>query len=95
MYMPSYLPRPQAQQSSMQAERKELAMQHQELEARELEAERRTRALNLIAVRDAETNSAAPCVRSSQTHTSQEQAPIKPKRASSKVPSQRSLPLNC
>ena len=46
------MPRPQAQQSSMQAEREELTMQHQELEAKELEVERRTRALNLNAVRD-------------------------------------------
>ena len=38
----------------------QLAMQCQELEARELEVERRTRALNLNAVRDAETNSAPP-----------------------------------
>ena len=91
MYMPSYLPRPLAQQSSMQAKREELAMQCQELEARELEVERRTRALNLNAVRDAENRSAAPSVRSSRTHISQEQAPIKPKR--SQVASQRSLPL--
>ena len=48
MYIPSYLPRPQAQQSSC-------AMQRQELESRELEFERRTGALNLYAVRDAET----------------------------------------
>ena len=47
------------------------------MEARELEIERRTRALNLNAVRDAETKSAAPSVRSSMTHTSQEQARIK------------------
>ena len=60
VYMPNYLPRPQAQQSSMQAEHEELAMQRQELEARELEVEWRTRAPNLNAVRDAETKSAAP-----------------------------------
>ena len=77
MYMPSYLPRPQAQWSFLEAEHEELAMQHQELEARELEVERRTRALNLNAVRDAETKSAAPSVRSSRTCTSHEQAPIK------------------
>ena len=47
MYMPNYLPWPQAQQSSTQAEREELAMQRQDLEARELEVERKTRALNL------------------------------------------------
>ena len=40
------------------------AIQRQDLEARELEVERRTRALNLNAVRDAEIRSAAPSVRS-------------------------------
>ena len=68
VYMPSCLPQPQAQQSSMQAEYKELAMQRQELEARGLEVERRTRALNLNAVRDAENRSAATSVRISRTH---------------------------
>ena len=68
-------------------------MQRQELEARELEVEQRTRALNLNAVRDAETKSAAPSVRSSWTHISQEQASIKQKRASSQAVSQRFLPL--
>ena len=34
MYMPNNLPEPQAAQSSMQVEREELGMQHQELEAR-------------------------------------------------------------
>ena len=92
MYMPNYLPRPQAQQSSTQAEREELAMQRENLEARELEVERRTRALNLNDVRDAETRSAAPSASSSQTRTPQEQAPIKPRCASSQVASQRSLP---
>ena len=37
MYMSSYLPRPLAQQSSMQARREELARQHHDLQARELE----------------------------------------------------------
>ena len=87
------MPRPQIQQSSPQAEHEELAMQRQELETRKLEVERRIRALNLNAVRDAETKSAAPSVKSSQTRTSQEQAPIKPERASSHAASQRSLPL--
>ena len=91
--MPSYLPWPQVQQSSTQAECEQLAMQRQELEARELKGERRTRDLILKAVREAETKSAAPSVRSSRTHTSQEEAPIKPKRASSPVAYQRSLPL--
>ena len=93
MYIPNYLPRPQAQQSSTQAEHEELAMQHQDLEARELDVERRTRALNLNAVRDAETRSTDPSARSSRTHTFQEQAPIKPKCASSQVACHRSLSL--
>ena len=41
MCMPSYLPQPQIQQSSAQAELEQLALQSQELEARELEVERR------------------------------------------------------
>ena len=44
MYMPSYLPRPLAQQSTMQAEHEELAMQCHDLKARELEVEQITRA---------------------------------------------------
>ena len=92
MYMPNYLPRPPAQQSSMQAEREELAMQHHDLEARELEVEWRTRALNINAVRDSEAKSTAPVADSSCSHT-QEQAPLRPKHASSQVASQRSLPL--
>ena len=90
MYMPNNLSMPEAQQSSTQAEREKLAMQRQDLEAKELKVERRTRALNLNAVRDAETKSAA---RSSKTHISHKQAPVMPKRASSQVTSQRSLPL--
>ena len=70
VYMPNYLPQPQAQQSSTQVEREEVAVQRQDLEARELEAERRTRALNLNAVRDAETKSPAPSNRSSWTRIS-------------------------
>ena len=93
MYMPSYLPWPQMKQPSTRSERELLAVQRQELKARELEVERRTRALNLNAIRDAETRSAAPSVRSSRTCNSQEQAPIKPKRACSQAASQRSLPL--
>ena len=56
--MLSYLPRPQELPGYTQAE--ERALLRQELEARELEAEGRTRALNLNAVIDAETKSAAP-----------------------------------
>ena len=92
VYMPSYLPLSQAQQSSTQVECEELAMQRQESEAGELEVEMRTRALNLNVVRDTENRSATPSVRSSRTGTSQEQSPIKPKRTSSQVASQRSLP---
>ena len=78
----------------MLAEREELAMQCQELEARGLEVERRTRALNLNAVRDAESKSAAPSARSSRTRFfSQEQAAVMPKHASPQVASQRPLPL--
>ena len=76
VYMPSYPPRPQ--QSSTQSER-------------ELLAESRTKALNLNAVRDAETRSAFPSGRSSRTLAPQEQALIKPERVSSQATSQRSL----
>ena len=94
MFMPSYLPRPQMEQSSTQSEREQLSMQSQELEARELEVKRRTRALNLNAVRDAEIKSTGPSVRSSRhILLNQEQAPIRPKRASSQVAFQISLPL--
>ena len=79
--------------SSTQSEHELFAIQREDLEARELEVERRTRALNLNAVRDAEIRPAAPSLRSSQTRTSQEQAPIKPKHANSHAASQRSLPL--
>ena len=47
------------------------------------------RALNLNCVRDAEAKSAAHMAGSSCSHT-QEQAPLKPKHASSQVTSQRS-----
>ena len=90
--MPSCLPRLQMEQSSTQSEHELLAMQRQDLEARELEVERRTRALNLNAVGDAETRSAAPSVRGSQAHTTQEQAPSIPKRASSQTASQTPFP---
>ena len=59
MYMPSYMPRLPAQQPSMQAELEELARQLHDLEAREVEVKRRTRALNLNAVRDARVTAAA------------------------------------
>ena len=83
MYMLSYLPRPPAQQASMQAEREELARQHHDLEARELDVEWRNRALNLNAVRDARV---APVAGSSHSRA-REQAPWKPKRSSSQVAS--------
>ena len=60
MYMLSYIPRSPAQQASMQAELEELARQRHDLEARELEVERRTRAPNLNVVRDARVMTAAP-----------------------------------
>ena len=75
----------------MQVQHEELARQPHDLETRELEVERRSRALNLNAVRDAEAKSAAPVAESSCSHT-QEEAPLKmSKRASSQVTSQRSL----
>ena len=56
---PMYMPRPPAQQASMQAKLEELARQGHDLETRELEVERRTRALNLNAVRDARVTAVA------------------------------------
>ena len=85
MYMPSYLPRPQMEPSSTQSEREQLAIQRQELEVKELEVKRRTQALNLNTIRDAETRSAAPFVRSSWIRPSEEQTPIKPKRNASSL----------
>ena len=58
--MPSYMLRPPAQQASMQTELEELARQPHDLEATELEVEKRTGALNLDAVRDAIVTAAAP-----------------------------------
>ena len=74
----------------MQAKREDLGRQCHDLEARELEGKRRTRAVNLDAVRDAKVKAAAPVTGSSHSHT-QEQAPLKPKCANSQVSSQRSL----
>ena len=85
---------PLAQQSSMQAEREELARYRQDLDCRELEVNQITRALNLNAVRDAEAKSAAPMAGSNCSRT-QEQAPLKQKCASSQVfqrPFQRVFP---
>ena len=56
----------------------------------ELEVEQRTRAPELNAVRDARVTAAAPVAGSSHSRT-MEQAPLKPRRASSQVASQRSL----
>ena len=73
VYMPSYLPRPLAQQSPMQAECEELDRQHHDLDAVELEVQQINRALNFNAVRDAEAKSvptwwkAAHILRNSQT----------------------------
>ena len=84
--------RPPAQQASVQAKCEELPRQRHDLEARELKVERRTRVLNggLDAVRDPKVKAAAPVAGSSHLCT-QEQAPLKPKCASSQVASQRSL----
>ena len=68
-----------------------LATCYKKLEARELEVERRTQALNLNTGRDdAKIRSAAPSLKSSQIRPSQERAPIKPKSASSQT---ASLPI--
>ena len=71
-----YMPRPPAQQASMQAEPEELDRQRHNLEAKELEM---TRALNLDAVRDTKVKAASPVAGSTHSHT-WEQAPLKPKR---------------
>ena len=84
------MPRLLAQQASIQTEREELARQSHDLEARELEVEQRTKALNLNAVRDARATAAAPVAGSIRSRT-QKQAHLKPKHASSQVASQRSL----
>ena len=80
------------QQPLLQAEREELARQRHDLEARELEVEQRTRALNLNAVRDATVTAAAPVAGSSHSCT-REHSPLKLKCAmsSSQVAYQRSL----
>ena len=88
VYMPSYMPRPPVQLVSMQTEFEELAMQPQELEARELEVQQMT--LNLNAVPDARVTTSAS-VTGSKHSRSKEQAPLKPRRASSQVASQRYL----
>ena len=54
-----YMPRPLAQQVSMHAELVKLVRQCHDLETRELEVERRTRALNFNAVRAARVRAAA------------------------------------
>ena len=82
--------RPPVQQVSMQTEFEELARQRQELEARELEVQQMTRTLNLNAVPDARVMTAAS-VTGSRHSCAKEQAPLKPRRASSQVASQRSL----
>ena len=90
MYMTSYMPRPPVQQVSMQAEFEELARQPQDLKARELEVQRMSRTFNLYTVRDATVMTAASVVGSSHSRT-REQAPLKPRHASSQVACQRSL----
>ena len=79
MYMNSYLPKPVAQQSSMQAECEELDRQRHDLEARELEVEQLTRALNLnLNVRDALAKFAAYMVESCP-HTQEHPKVLVPK----------------
>ena len=53
MHMPSYMLRPLTQLPFMQAQLEELARQHQDIEARELEVQCMSRTLNLNAVRNA------------------------------------------
>ena len=90
MYIPSYMPRPQVQQVSMQAEFEELARQRQDLEARELEVPRISRTLNLSAIRDARVTAAASGT-GSRHSCHKEQAPLKPTHASSQVAAPRTL----
>ena len=80
VYMPSYMPWP------MQAEFEELARQHQDLMARELEVQRMTRTCNLNAVRAAGATTTASVAGSKRSHK-KEQAPSK---ASSQIASRRS-----
>ena len=84
------MPRPQAQQSSKQAECEELARQHHDLEAREPEVEWRTRAINLNAVEMPKLRLLPPW-RKAAIRILREQAPVKPKHVISNVTSQRSL----
>ena len=74
MYVPSYMPRPPAQQALMQAEFEELARQCQDLEVRELEVQRMTRTRNLNAMRDARVT-ATTSVAGSRHSCNKEQAP--------------------
>ena len=67
----------------MQDEIEEVARQRQDLEARDLDVEQMT---SLNAVRDARVTTAAS-VAESRHSRSREQAPLKPKRASSQVAS--------
>ena len=86
MYMPSCMPRPLTQPTFMQAQFEELARQHQDLEALELEVKRMSRTLNRNAVRNARVRSATS-VRGSKRTCGQEQAI---ECASSQLASQRS-----
>ena len=56
--MPSCMPRPLTQPTFMQAQFEELARQHQDIEALELEVKRMSRTLNRNAVRNARVRSA-------------------------------------
>ena len=84
-HMPSFLPCTKVPSTTL-SEHELLALQSQELEARELEVERRTQALKLNIGRD-------DAERSSWILPSQEQAPIKAKCASSQSATYRSFSL--
>ena len=77
--MPCHIPRP------MQAESEELAMQHQDLVARELEVQRMTRTCNFNAVRAAGVTTTVS-VPGSRHSCKKEQAP---RQASSQIASKR------
>ena len=71
MYMPNFLPQTQFMPPTTLSKHELLAVQRQELQAKELEVENKTQALNLITGRyDAEIRSAAPSERSSRVRPS-------------------------
>ena len=86
IYMPSYMPRLHTQPPFIQAQFEELARQHQDTEARELEVQCMPGTHNLNAVRDARIRSATS-VRGSKLTRGKEQGP---RRASSQLAPQQS-----